>query len=137
MRHQFKPAVYPHVDDEATILVEYAGAQGIIQASWNWPFSRKDFEVYAERAYAISTGPVGVRVRLPGKEEESRTPAALPADEGDAVSYLVAVVRGRVKPAGRSSLENNLIVTEILAAARESADNGRTVKLAPEAAPQR
>jgi predicted dehydrogenase len=137
MRHQFKPAVYPHVDDEATILVEYAGAQGIIQASWNWPFSRKDFEVYAERAYAISTGPVGVRVRLPGKEEESRTPAALPADEGDAVSYLVAVVRGRVKPAGRSSLENNLIVTEILAAARESAENGRTVKLAPEAAPQR
>ena len=137
MRHQFKPAVYPHVDDEATILVEYTGAQGIIQASWNWPFSRKDFEVYAERAYAISTGPVGVRVRLPGKEEESRTPAALPADEGDAVSYLVAVVRGRVKPAGRSSLENNLIVTEILAAARESAENGRTVKLAPEAAPQR
>jgi predicted dehydrogenase len=137
MRHQFKPAVYPHVDDEATILVEYAGAQGIIQASWNWPFSRKDFEVYAERAYAISTGPDGVRVRLPGKKEESRTPAALPAQEGDPVSYLIAVVRGRVKPAGRSSLENNLIVTEILAAARESAESGRTVTLAPEAIPQR
>ena len=42
-----------------------------------------------------------------------------------------------MKPAGRSSLENNLIVTEILAAARESAENGRTVTLAPEAAPQR
>jgi glucose-fructose oxidoreductase len=137
MRHQFKPAVYPHVDDEATILVEYAGAQGIIQASWNWPFSRKDFEVYAERAYAISTGPDGVRVRLPGKKEEGRTPAALPAPEGDAVSYLIAVVRGRGKPAGRSSLENNLIVTEILAAARESAESGRTVTLAPEATPQR
>jgi predicted dehydrogenase len=137
MRHQFKPAVYPHVDDEATILVEYAGAQGIIQASWNWPFSRKDFEVYAERAYAISTGPDGVRVRVPGGKEESRTPAALPVDEGDAVSYLIAVVRGRVKPAGRSSLENNLIVTEILAAARESAESGRTVTLAPEGTPQR
>jgi predicted dehydrogenase len=137
MRHQFKPAIYPHVDDEATILVEYAGAQGIIQASWNWPFSRKDFEVYAERAYAISTGPDGVRVRLPGKKEESRTPAALAAHEGDAVSYLIAVARGRVKPAGRSSLENNLIVTEILAAARESAESGRTVTLAAETTPQR
>jgi predicted dehydrogenase len=137
MRHQFKPGVYPHVDDEATILLEYAGAQGIIQASWNWPFSRKDFEVYAERAYAISTGSDGLRVRLPGGKEESRTPAALPVDEGDAVSYLVAVVRGRVKPAGRSSLANNLIVTEILAAARESAESGRTVRLPPDGAPAR
>jgi predicted dehydrogenase len=133
MRHQFKPAVYARVDDEATILVEYPGAQGIIQASWNWPFSRKDFEVYAERAYAISTGAEGLRVRLQGQDEQPRTPAALPADEHDAVSYLIAVVRGRIKPSGRSSLENNLIVTEILAAARESAETGRTVTLGPAA----
>ena len=50
----------------------------------------------------------GLRVRLPGAKEEARTPAALPADEQRSVSYLVAVVRGRVKPSGRSSLENNL-----------------------------
>jgi predicted dehydrogenase len=135
MLQRFKPAVYPRVDDEATILVEYAGAQGIIQASWNWPFNRKDFEVYAERAYAISTGPEGLRVRLPGQNEATRTAAALPADEGDPVSYLVAVVRGRLIPAGRSSLENNLVVTEILAAARESAETGRTVTLQPRTAP--
>ena len=49
---RFKPAIYPDVDDEATIVVEYPGAQGIAQASWNWPFGRKDLEVYAERAYA-------------------------------------------------------------------------------------
>ena len=44
-----KPSIYPRVDDEATILVEYPKAQGIIEASWNWPFSRKDLEVYADR----------------------------------------------------------------------------------------
>ena len=132
---QFKPNVYPHVDDEATILVEYAGAQGIIQASWNWPFNRKDLEVYTERASAIATGPNGLRVRLPGAKEEDRTPAPLPADERDAVSYLVAVARGRVAPSGRSSLENNLIVTEILGAARESAQTGRKVTL-PSASPR-
>ncbi len=127
---QFKPAVYPRVDDEATILVEYAGAQGIIQASWNWPFSRKDVEVYAERAYAVSAGADGLRVRLPGAKEETRTPAPLAADQHDSVSYLVSVVRGRVKPSGRSSLENNLVVTEILSAARTSAEQGRRVTLA-------
>jgi len=39
-----------------------------------------------------------------------------------------------MKPAGLSSLENNLIVTEILVAARESARTGRTIRLAGPAA---
>jgi predicted dehydrogenase len=126
-----KPAIYAHVDDEATILVEYPKAQGIIQASWNWPFSRKDFEVYAERAYAVATGGNGLKVRLPGagSKEESLTPAELPPDERDSISYLTAVVRGKFKPSGLSSLENNVIVIEILDAARESIRTGKTVSL--------
>jgi len=124
---QLKPSVYPHVDDEATVLVEYAGAQGIIQASWNWPFGRKDLEIYTERAYAISTGPEDVRIRLPGGAEQVRRPGRLPDEESDPVSYLVADARGRVRPSGRSSLENNLIVTEILSAALESAKMGRRI----------
>ena len=43
--------------------------------------------------------------------------------------YLTAVARGEARPSGLSSLENNLIVTEILDAARESARTGRTVTL--------
>ena len=50
MTQRIKPAIYPRVDDEATILVEYPKAQGIIQASWNWPFGRKDLEVYGATA---------------------------------------------------------------------------------------
>ncbi len=125
-----KPQIYARVDDEATILVEYPKAQGIIQASWNWPFSRKDFEVYTEKSYAVATGGNSLRVRPPGaREEETRTPAELPADERDSISYLAAVVRGRLKPAGLSSLENNVIVTEILDAARESVRTGKTISL--------
>jgi predicted dehydrogenase len=59
---------------------------------------------------------------------------ALPAEEHDSLSYLTAIVRGKRKPAGLSSLENNIIVTEILVAARESARTGRTIKLSGEAA---
>ena len=70
----FQPAVYPRVDDEATILVEYPKAQGIIQASWNWPFSRKDFEVYGEHGLAIATGGTGLRVALPKEPEHAVTP---------------------------------------------------------------
>jgi len=43
---QFKPDVYPNVDDEATIVLAYPCTQVIIQASWNWPINRKDIEIY-------------------------------------------------------------------------------------------
>jgi predicted dehydrogenase len=126
-----KPSIYPHVDDEATVLVQYPKAQGIIQGSWNWPFSRKDFEVYGERGYAVAIGGSVLKTREPGeKAEQTRTPDPLPADQQDSVAYLVAVVRGKVKPSGLSSLGNNMIVTEILTAARESARTRKTIEFA-------
>src|SRR6185312_1028000 len=51
---QIKPDVYPKVDDEATIVLTYPHAQAILQASWNWPFDRKDIEVYGRTGYAIT-----------------------------------------------------------------------------------
>jgi predicted dehydrogenase len=125
-----KPAIYAKVDDEATILVQYEKAQGIMQASWNWPFGRKDFEVYGEKGLAIATGGNNLRVRLPGEKAESTpTPDPLPANQHDSLSYLASGARGEQKSSGLSSLENNMIVTEILESARESARTGRTVIL--------
>ena len=54
---RFQPAVYPRVDDEATIVLDYPNAQGVIQASWNWPFNRKDFEVSVARSTPRSDAP--------------------------------------------------------------------------------
>jgi len=125
----FKPQIYARVDDEATVLVEYPKAQGIIQASWNWPIGRKDFEVYAERGYAIATGRDNLRTQVRGGQVEISSPSPLPPDHRDYMEYLTAVVRGRIPPTGLSSLENNIVVTEILSAARESAKTGRRVVL--------
>jgi predicted dehydrogenase len=125
-----KPQIYTHVDDEATVLLEYPKAQGVIQASWNWPVGRKDFEVYGATGYAIATGGDNLRVRLPGeKAEETRILPPLKPQAADSISYLIGVVRGQFKPYGLSSLENNVIVVEILDAARQSAKTGRTVTL--------
>jgi predicted dehydrogenase len=126
---QFQPDVYARVDDEATILLEYPKAQGIIQASWNWPFSRKDFEVYGDKGLAIATGGNGLRVGLPKEPDHAVTPDPRAADERDSIAHLMAVVRGMRKPNGLSSLANNMIVTEILDAARESARTHKRVPL--------
>jgi predicted dehydrogenase len=124
-----KPDLYSKVDDDATILLEYPKTQGIIEASWNWPFSRKDMEVYGRTGYVHTVGPAGLRVRLPNGREQSSTAPKLSAPHDDFLSYFAAVVRGDLTPTGLSSLDNNLIVTAILDAARQSAKSGRTVHI--------
>lgn len=129
---QFKPEVYPKVDDEATLLVEYPGAQGIIQASWNWPFNRKDMEVYGANGSVTSLDRSKLRLRLAGDEHErTETLSERESPHDDPFATLAAVVRGQIKPEPHdlSSLENNLLVVEILDAAKESARTGRRVVL--------
>ena len=128
----FKPDRYSRVDDEATIILTYPGTQGIIQASWNWPFDRKDMEVYGATGYVHADNDSDLRVRLRRQDPESkRTAEPLPQELSDPFSYLAAVVRGAVDPAGSlSSLSVNMTVTEILGAAIRSAETGETVELA-------
>jgi predicted dehydrogenase len=127
---QIKPEIYPHVDDETTVVLTYAKAQAILQASWNWPFDRKDMEVYGATGEAITVRRDALRVRLKGEEQEHREVApALSAPYNDPISYLIAVVSGEVNPAGLSALDTNVTVVRILDAARESARTGSTIRL--------
>jgi predicted dehydrogenase len=129
---QIKPLIYPRVDDEATIVLTYPRAQAILQASWNWPFGRKDMEVYGQPGYVLVPDRNNLRLRLgDATTEEVRTPAALPAPRDEPFSYLTAVVRGEIspEPADVSALPNDVTVARILEAARESARTGRLVRL--------
>lgn len=131
--NQDKPEIYPHVDDDATIILKYPHAQAVIQASWNWPFGRKDMEVYGATGYVITVAADDVRVRHQhDSQERTETAPSLPARERDSLSYLAAVLRGQIVPKGDlSALDTNVIVTQILDAARESARTGQTVNLKP------
>jgi predicted dehydrogenase len=124
----FQGADYPSVEDESTIILTYPNTQAIIQASWNWPYGRKDMEIYGQKGSAIVPNRDTVRLRVDDSERVLAAPA-LQAPETDQISYLAAVVRGEIKPSGLSSLAVNLIVTEILDAARVSAQTGRRVDL--------
>jgi predicted dehydrogenase len=126
-----KPELYPKVEDEAGILLAYPQAQGIIQASWNWPFDRRSLEVYGRTGYVVVPRMDLLRMRQVGTEEtELELPASpMSSPLADDLSYFIAVVRGDIQPAGQPSLETNLIVTEILDAARESARTGKQVEL--------
>ena len=135
---QFKTdPIYSKVDDETTIMVEYAETQGIIQASWNWPWHRKDMEVYGDQGYvfAVNRDRVKTSVRDVDHDIDIKEFDATPLSEPyhDPFSYLKAVVRGEVnvQPHDLSALENNIMVTRILDAARVSAETGKRVYLNP------
>ena len=125
---QIKPEIYPHVDDEATIILTYPKAQAIVQASWNWPFDRKDMEVYGQTGYVFTVKHDDIRVRRSGGNEEMIAAKPVPAPYDNSLGFLRAVVNG-MKPDGPSSLDTNVTVTEILDAARRSAATGKTIHL--------
>jgi glucose-fructose oxidoreductase len=126
-----KPQIYPNVDDEATIILGYPHAQAVIQASWNWPFSRKDMEVYGVTGYAITVAADQIRIRHKNDEKEILAvapPLSVPND--DSLHYLAAVMNGQIESRGDpSALDTNITVIQILDAARESARTGTTIKL--------
>jgi len=129
-----QPNDYPNVDDEATIILTYAGAQAIIQASWNWPIGRKDMEIYGVQGTLVAENRNTLRTRLSETAAEtSRTLPERAAPENDAFPYFKALIEGRLSPGkyDPSSIDNNMLVMEILDAAIRSARQGRTVQLEP------
>jgi len=126
-----KPNLYPRVDDDATIILQYPHAQAVIMASWNWPFGRKDMEVYGSTGYAITVQSDQLRVRYEhDREEHLETAPGLPANQHDSLSYLASVLSGRLPAKGDlSALDTNVTVMQILDAARQSARTGQSVSL--------
>ncbi len=127
---QIKPEVYPKVDDEATIVIAYKKAQVIIQASWNWPYSRKDMELYGKTGYVFCKDGLNMQ----WKENEKTDPVsfaapALQQDRNDPFAYMARVIRGEIKMSAYdlSAPATNEMVVKILEAARVSAKTGKKV----------
>ena len=128
---QLKPHIYPKVDDEATIVVTYPSGQGIIQASWNWPYNRKDMAVYGESGYIVTKNDKEMLAK--GAKGQEKSYMLRPEETGtqtNPFAYFADVIRGRITMPkfGVYTLENNLIVVRILDAARRSAAAEKTVK---------
>ena len=132
---QLNPSDNPKVEDEATIILTYPDSQTLIEASWNWPIGIKDMAIYGLTGAIFADDGQTLRVRMAegysGFQEEKMNLPARSKPFDDPFSVLKAVVRGELVLPNYDvySLENNLIVMEILQAAKESAASGKTVYL--------
>ncbi len=125
----------PKVDDECTIILTYKNTKATIQASWNWPIGRKDLELYGKNGVIYADNRNDLRVRIAegydGFQESKKKLTERPSPYNDPFTFFAAVIRKEITllPYDLSSLENNLIVIEILDAARLSAKKGKAVLL--------
>lgn len=118
-----QPDLYPKVDDEADIILNYRTSVAIVQGSWSWPFAMKQADLYGARGFgkAIDSGHA---------EGKNTTPQKLSPPYDDPIHYLAAVIHGDIQEGNDpSSLKTNVLVSEILDAARQSARTGQTVAL--------
>lgn len=125
----------PNVEDESTIILTYKNAKATIQASWNWPIGRKDMEVYGKNGVIYADNRNDLRIRISegydGFQESERRLNELPIPYNDPFAHFAAVINKEISlpKYDLSSLENNMIVMEILDAARLSAKKERAIKI--------
>lgn len=126
-KKQMKPTIYPQVDDDATIILEYDETTAVIQASWDWPYSIKDMHVFGEME---SLHAVDDKQLIHYQSIRNKKIIDIKDDiyYKDNLTYLKDLLAGNIAAENDlSSLSNNLIVVEILEKAKESAQKGERI----------
>ena len=125
----------PKVDDDATIILTYENSNAVLQPSWNWTIGRKDLEIYGLDGVIYADNSHHLRIKksegYDGFKEEKFDLKTLEKPFNDPFNFFAAVINNEIKlkPYDLSSLENNMVVMEILDAVIRSAKSGKTVTL--------
>lgn len=123
-----KPALYPNVDDDATIILTYPTATATIGASWAWTHDNKEADIHTERG-SLHAGKWDALTRRPPDGEPVKVQVQpKPQHLKDEWTYLRHVIRNQCEIDPLSSLEMNVIVAEILGRARASAKENAAMR---------
>ena len=126
---QSKPNRYPKVDDDTTIILDYAKQKVIIQASWNWSHNRKDMQIYGTYGYVDcknSTDMMLMKTEQIGVRKHIAQPISEAKKDPFRLLYEVVYKDYILEPYSLYSIENNLIVSKILSLATESSRTQKT-----------
>jgi predicted dehydrogenase len=123
------------VDDDATIVLDYPDATAIIEASWDWPYTKDQVEVFGAKGSLLARHNTlqhrAADARGPNvaPDGESVTLDALPKETSNPIAYFVDCIRNNKPIEDPVSARLNVQVMEILDAARESARTGKPQEL--------
>jgi len=117
-----KPKIYPRVEDDSTILLEWKGGPtAVIQASWCWTHDYKETDLFGDLASAHCGKWDELHVRKADQPAQRVKPEPLEGVRADMWDYLAGVARGTAGVDPVSELDLNVKVMRVLDRARESA----------------
>ena len=123
------------VDDDATIVLDYPDATAIIEASWDWPYTKDQVEVFGPKGSLLARHNTlrhrAADARGPNvaPDGENVTLDVLPRETSNPISSFVDCIRNNKPIEDPVSARLNVQVMEILDAARESARTGKPQEL--------
>jgi predicted dehydrogenase len=132
---KLKTEQHNEVDDDATIVLDYPDATAVVEASWDWPYTKEQIEVFGPKGsllathqnlYFRSAAARGPNIAPSG---EALSLDALPPEASNVVAYLIDRVRNSKPIDDLLSARLNVQVMEILDAARESARTRKVQEL--------
>jgi predicted dehydrogenase len=129
-----KPELFPHVEDNAVIILNYKDGVAILEASWDLPPAQR----LGNEIYGMKGSIVGTSIRKlggPPVPRGSQSPGEpiridpLPPERSEPIAYMVDRLRAGQPLDGPSALDINVAVQEVLEAAKISVKTGRAVTL--------
>jgi predicted dehydrogenase len=126
--NHLRPDRFPKVEDNATLVLHYPGAEGIFEGSWDLPRSFQDLEVMGRDGIVyMQNGKVELKK---GRDSKEVAIDPLEPERSKPVNFMVETLKSGKHISGMTSMDINVEVIEIIDAAKESIKTGRAVKLA-------
>lgn len=122
-----KSEINSEATGDANIILEYPGVTGLIKTSWKEPAHQ--LEVVGRKGNLYASGSSDIYTRTNINQANNRRATPIKAPLNDQIAYITAVLQNKVSNDDRSSLRYNLIVMEILEAARRSAKENKRIAL--------
>jgi scyllo-inositol 2-dehydrogenase (NADP+) len=130
-----KPEMFPKVEDNAAIILNYKDGLALLEASWDLPPAQR----IGNEIYGMKGSIVGNTVRKAGAPGAGRGRGAqggeplqvtpLPAERAEPIAYMVDRIRNKQPLEGPSALDLNVNVQQVLEAAKRSVQTGKVVQL--------
>jgi len=132
---KLKTAQHNAVEDDATVLLEYADATAILMPSWDWPYGKGQAEIFGTKGSFLVRGD-GLLFQPAKGDTSVQNPDGKPLEtqpvapeKRNNLAYFLYCIQNDKPIEGLVSAAVNVGVNEIIDAAKESIRTGRAVAL--------
>ena len=126
--NHLRPAIFPKVEDNSTMILGYKNGVGLFEGSWDLPRSFQELEVFGlEGSATLTRDRLEIRKGRGAAIEEPLQPLA--PESAEPIAHMIAATHGKKPLNPMVALDINVDVVEIIEALKKSIATKAAVKL--------